>query len=209
MKNSIILILLAFAIAGTANAQFLSFGPRVGVSSAWLQVDEKIMHDGEEITYESEGARLGFHIGVYSRVSLGPLYVQPEALFTSAGGKVSVNSDSKGEDIRDLTYNKLDVPIMAGLELGLLRIQAGPVFSLLLSDGARNVDVFDEVEQRYNNAFIGYQAGIGLDISRLAIDLKYEGSLNKLGNNVRIGTETFETDLRTSLVVLAVGINIL
>jgi len=209
MKRILIVILLTIGFTPLFS-QFLSFGPRVGISSSKIQVDERFMYNDEQITYISEGSSLGFHIGAYSRLSFGMAYLQPELLFTSAGGEISINSDSKGKEIQNLKYNKIDVPILVGIKAGgVLRLQAGPTFSLLLSNAARNANTFSEVKQNYNNATVGYQAGIGIDISKLSIDLKYEGSLSKTGNSIKIGDEDFNTDFRNSLIMVVLGYNIL
>ena len=188
----------------------LSVGPRIGINNTWVMVDENFQYNNDVITYKTEGSRVGFHVGAFSRIALGPAYVQPELLFSSTGGKVAVESPNIARKVVDLTYNELNVPVMAGLKmLDIFRVQAGPVFSLLLSDDARDIDALDQAEQHYNKSRIGFQAGVGLDIGAVYLDLKYEGNLSKAGNSINIGNESFDTDMRNALVMLSLGINLL
>ncbi len=182
MKKSIIAIALFFAWA-TSQAQVFSIGPRIGVSSSKVQVDEFI--SGERKISEGDKV-LGFHAGLYSRLQIPGLglYIQPEALFTSSGGKVVIE-DGGGINMAEYKFNKLDVPVLIGFRfLRVVRINAGPTFNFLLSarenvDGATN-DVMDS----YNRRSVGYQAGIGFDIWKLILDIKYEDSLSKFGDKM-------------------------
>jgi hypothetical protein len=149
---------------------------------------------------------LGWHAGVFARVGLSSLYIQPEILISQSGG--GINIDSAGTVTKGtLTFSNLDVPIMIGYKFAkILRVNAGPVFSYMLSNKASdNVRNWD---QKYKTGTIGYQAGIGLDISKILIDLKYQGNLSKLGDSVTIpGTsQSFNTDMKNSQIILSVGL---
>lgn len=209
MKKILITSFVLF-VSLAVSAQF-SVGPRIGVSLSQMQVDELFDNDGEAISYESEGNKVGFHAGAFARIQISSFYLQPEVLFTSAGGKIEVDSELEGREIWDLSYNKLDIPLIAGLKAGkFFRVQAGPVFSLMLSDDARDISLLEETKQNFNDATWGYQAGIGIDLGeRIYIDLKYEGSLSGLGSTINIGNQEFDTDLRSSLFMVMLGINLL
>jgi len=208
-KKKIFLLLAAAGLVSYSYGQFFSLGPRVGASMSTLQIDERLTIDNEEVDYNSDGARLGFHIGAYSRIMIANVFIQPELLFTSAGGTIVFNSDTKGKDIQHLTYNKMDLPVLAGIRFGdVFKVQAGPVFSLILSDDAREIQAFEQAKQNFRRSTVGYQAGIGFDLSKLSLDFKYEGSLSKLGDSVQIGDESFNTDLRSSIFMVVLGFNI-
>jgi len=209
MKKKLILLIAMAGMASYSFGQFFSLGPRVGASMSTIQIDERLTINNDEVDYNSDGARFGFHIGAYTRVMIANVYLQPELLFTSAGGTVAFNSDTRGRDIQNLKYNRMDLPVLAGIRFGeSFRIQAGPVFSLILTDDAREIHAFDQAQQNFRRSTVGYQAGIGFDLSKLNIDFKYEGSLSKLGDSIRIGNETFKTDLRSSIFMVVLGYNI-
>ncbi|MDF9797711.1 hypothetical protein OKW21_002974 [Catalinimonas alkaloidigena] len=202
----ILLITAALSIFAFSSsyAQLFTMGPKIGISSSKISVD-----DAEAIA--SGDAAVGFHAGAFARISILGFYVQPEALFTSAKGNIVIDDDNlenNAESIQELTYNKLDVPVMLGFKIGpLIRLNAGPTFSFILGDDIRNDAgaAIDQVEQDYNSANVGYQVGVGLDISKIIIDLKYENNLSALGESVTFAGETFPTDMRNRLFQLSLG----
>lgn len=191
---------LAIFFFSFAYGQLITVGPRVGVSSSKITLKENIdnVKEGDAI--------FGFHAGVFARITMLNAYIQPEVLFTSNGGKIEFH-DGATQQIKEYEFNKLDVPIMLGLKLSdVLRIQAGPVASLLLKADAKEGGVSEDIKDNYKSATIGYQAGIGLDLGRLALDLKYEGNLSKLGSDISIGNFTADTDVRNNQWLLSLGI---
>lgn len=201
----ILLITAALTIFAFSSsyAQLFTFGPKIGISSSKISVE-----DAEDIA--SGDAAVGFHAGAFARISILGFYVQPEALFTSTKGNIVIddNISSTGESIQELTYNKIDVPVMLGFKIGpLLRLNAGPTFSFILDQDIRNETgaQLDNVSQNYNNANVGYQVGVGLDISKITLDLKYENNLSALGESVTIAGSEFETDMRNRLFQLSLG----
>ncbi|MFW5657681.1 MAG: porin family protein [Bacteroidota bacterium] len=214
MKNRMLFLTATIILSLTTmelNAQFLRFGPRIGVSSSKVQVDERFTISNQTVTYETGDAKLGFHIGAFGRIQIKSWSIQPELLFTSAGGNILITEEGTNEtDVRELVYNKMDIPIMLGKSFDKnFRIQAGPAFSFLLSDDARNVDLQEEIEQNYNNSTVGYQVGVGLELGDLSIDLKYEGNLSKLGKSITIDNRSLNTDLRNNQLILSIGLNLL
>lgn len=210
MNKRIILVSLAALFTTVAYCDFFEFGPRIGFSSSKVKIDESILHNGQNILYETADSKLGFHIGAYSRISISKLFVQPELLFTSSGGTISIQSGTAPKEIQELNYNKIDIPIMAGMKLtDFFRLQAGPTFSLLLNNDEGALNALTDAKQNYQNSQVGFQIGAGLDLGKLSIDLKYEGSLSKLGSSLEIGDQSFDTDMRNNLLMVMIGINIL
>ncbi len=201
MKRITLLMACFVVLSSQAFAQkIFSFGPRVGVSSSTLNIK-----DSDGYRFDSEGAQLGFHAGAFARISIPVIgiYVQPEVLFTSNSGKVNVNGPSVTDQIRNYDFNRIDVPIMIGFKTAkVLRFNVGPSFSYLLSakeDGT-------SIKEDYKNSTIGYQAGIGLDLGPLLVDLKYEGNLSKFGEQITIVEGTsFNTDQRVNQFILSLG----
>lgn len=188
--------------------QIFRFGPKVGVSSSNINVK-----DIRNTTYriESGDARLGFHVGAFARLSIASFYIQPEALFTSAGGRVKISDLNQNEVVRNYRLNRFDVPVMIGTKFGdFFRFQLGPVFSMLLSDDAKQnvTGSIDEIKQGWRDASVGYQLGIGFDAGQFILDLKYEGSLSKAGDNINIGGEQFNTDFRNNQFILSLGLSL-
>lgn len=210
MKRLIIIILVVVSINQT-NAQFFQLGAKAGISASNLKVDAMFSGtDGQESVYYKSGeAALGWHLGLYSRIKISRFYIQPELLYSSTGGKIKVSND--GIDfpgINEIKLNKLDIPILAGFYFGKsFRVYAGPSFSYLISEKSVWKYTKDVFKQDFKKGTIGYQAGIGFDITNVSLDLKYEGNLSGIGKSVSIpGTDvSFDTDVRNPQVILSVG----
>jgi hypothetical protein len=183
--------LFCLAFIGSIQAQDFSIGPKVGVSQGNVRVD------GND--FSTSGGRMGYHIGGFLRMGGNMFFIQPEVLYTNTGGEIEERTGT-GTVSYEATFNRLDVPVMLGLRFAeVFRVQAGPVASFLLSsdwDGNPDVD--------FNTTTIGYQAGIGLDIANLIIDLKYEGPLGNTADRIA----GFNTDLRQNQIILSLGFRI-
>ena len=201
-----LLFILAIMFAGQASfAQLFTFGPRVGVTSSQISIEDNVAN------LESGDRAFGFQAGIFARVKLGPVYVQPEVLFTNAGGDL-VSIDGNGaEQITEYDFNKLDIPVLLGYKTGPFRINAGPVASLMLNAESTEslTNLTTDLTDNYNNATIGFQAGVGLDLWKFIVDLKYEGSLGSITDDFSIGGQTFATDQRQNQIILALGFKII
>jgi len=191
-------------ITSYSYGQLFTIGPKVGLSSTQLKLSDNID------AIQEKDAQFGFHAGVFTRFTLGAIYIQPEAMFTSTNGQVEISEESPSTttQIVDLNYNKLDIPVMVGLSFAkIFRVQAGPTLSLLLSADAKSntSGLVEDVKSSYNNGTIGYQVGAGVDIGRIIIDLKWEGSLSSFGNDLTLFGQTFPTDQRQKQLSLSVG----
>ncbi len=59
----------------------------------------------------------------------------------------------------------------------------------------------------YKGAVFGYQAGVGLDIAFLNLDIRYAGSLGeKYGDSVTIENQSFKLGYGNSSLLLSVGL---
>lgn len=190
-------ILIAFMAAGSSlYAQDFSIGPKLGVSQGNIKVS-----NGE---YESGSSKLGYHIGGFVRMGGNSFYVQPEVLYVNTGGEIT-KTDGPSEQKFEASFNRLDVPVMLGFKLAnILRIQGGPVGSFLInSDYEENFLIFQS-EPEYKKATLGFQAGIGVDIANMIIDLKYEGALSKQAESIA----GFDTDQRQNQLILSLGLRL-
>ncbi len=206
MKNKVYILVLSFIMVGTASfaqADF-SIGPKVGMNYSSLNFKSNTS------PYQSGSNQIGYHAGLFARIDLPVIFFQPEVIFSSTGGQLEPNgSDPSLTRAIDYNYNRLDVPLILGINLGGLRVQAGPVGTLMLSEDVRQSGTGTEVRQNYRSASFGYQAGIGVDIGNLILDLKYESSLSRYGDEITVGTgpsaTVYNTDMRQSQWILSLG----
>lgn len=207
MKKTLLLIIgILFFIA--ANAQ-LKFGVKGGVNSSYIKMDNVITVIQGVEEYSLEGlktATVGFHAGLMTRVTFFGVFIQPELYFSSTGGEVEVTDlITQDVSIKKMEFKKLDIPVLVGFKFGPARINAGPVASIIIDSKA---DLIEKAgyEEKIKGATFGYQAGVGIDILSISLDVRYEGNLSKLGEGVNIGGNDFEFDSRNPQFIFSLGI---
>jgi hypothetical protein len=152
-----------------------------------------------------ENAQWGYHAGLFLRIGLGPVYIQPEAVFASTSFDYNVTTATV-TDLKTQTFNRLSIPVLVGFKLGPLRLNAGPAASIMI--GSPTALINDpNFEDMYKGALWGYQAGVGIDLlNKLTLDVRYAGSLGDvLGDAVTISGQTFKLEYGQSSLLLSVG----
>ncbi|TPE43855.1 porin family protein [Pontibacter mangrovi] len=181
MRKLFLTIICVLAVSAAASAQIFQAGVKAGVSSSNVKLSDL---QNEPLRYANPENITGYHAGAFTRLQLLGLVLQPEAILSTTGGKVAVSDDNTSTSVRveKFRFNRLDVPLLVGLSfLKVARVQAGPVASMLLSateDG-------QSIKDYYNSSDWGYQAGVGVDIGALTLDLRYERIARDFTNPAR------------------------
>ena len=196
----------------------IKFGLKAGVSTTSLSmptiktVTSPASSGSNTYTVDAlTNAKYGFHFGAFVRLTFFGVYLQPEVLFSTRTNEYTVkdvtNQASPVSYIAKQSFNKLDIPVMLGFKLGPLRLNAGPVGSLLINS-PKAIITNPDFKNNYNRMTIGYQAGVGFDLFNfLTFDLRYEGSLKKYQNQIQNLTGTkFTLDDRPNAFLLSVGL---
>jgi len=209
MMKKFILIVLSVFIVLPAFSQ-VKFGLKAGLSTTNLKMEDvKTLTSGETeyLVNALKGANYGFHGGAFVRFGMLGFYVQPELLFASRTDEYNVTELDNPTVIVKQQFNQLDLPIMLGLKVGPLRLNAGPSARLLINSPKDLIEDPD-FKARYNNITFGYQAGIGVDIiKRITFDLRYEGSLQKYQTQIEnIAGTKFTLDDRPNAFLFSVGL---
>ena len=210
MMKKLWVVVLAVFIAMPAFSQ-INFGIKAGLSTTTITMEDikSVTSGGASYTVEKlKGANYGIHGGVFLRLGISKLYIQPELLFSNRTNEYTVsNLSTLTDSIVKQKYNKLDIPVMVGVKFGPLRINAGPSATILINSPA---DLIKDTNFKtlYSKMTFGYQAGIGLDLlKKLTVDLRYEGSLRKYQNKIETLTGTkVALDDRPNAFLLSVGI---
>lgn len=130
---------------------------------------------------DSYATRTGLAGGVWMRFGR-TFFIQPEAVMSSKGGAFEVYYN--GQNVSDLVKVKLttiDVPVLVGLKLGPLRVNAGPMASFLVGNNQTLGQALQQyttgsASDAFEKAYYGYQLGGGLDIGSISLDVRYEGA---------------------------------
>jgi hypothetical protein len=202
MKKFLLAVMAVF-IGSVSYGQVFNIGPKVGIGQSTVMVNENV----NNIRYETGDAVFSYHVGGFLRFHPSEFwFIQPEVLFTAAGGNIRA-TEANIERAIDLNYNRLDIPILVGPQFGRdvkFRVFAGPMVSFLLSADATTELGEGNVRDSYRDMNWGYQAGIGVDFWNLILDLKYEGHLTAFGNRL----ENVDVRQTNSQFILSAGFKI-
>lgn len=196
-------VLLAVLLAIPAFSQ-VKFGIKAGASTTTVPTYD--VTTGNTTIEALEDASWGFHAGIFLRAGLGPVYLQPEVVFTTNTYSYNVQTSSVAE-IFDQRFNRLEIPVLVGLKFGPVRLNVGPSATVPIGS-PENLVNDPNFDRLYRGTTFGYQAGIGVDIfNTITLDARYRGSLaQRFGDNVQIGGADFRLDDRQPSILLSLGI---
>lgn len=207
MRTSLLLIASLF-IFQVSFAQLINFGVRAGISSGSIEPGDLLAFSPEaqdSLRIKAENASVGFRFGLFTRINLPMLYIQPEVLIRTSSTEYSINEVNAAiNTTREEDFLSLDIPILVGTKLGPLRVQAGPNISILL-DEESELTTREGLGREFDDARWGLQAGLGLDIWKLAFDVNYQFNLSSEQNEVEIGGSTFELNGEDSFFIVGVA----
>jgi hypothetical protein len=196
-------VLLVVIIAVPAFSQ-LKFGIKAGASTTTVPTYN--VSTGTTTINSLKNAAWGIHAGIFLRGQVGPVYLQPEVYFASNTYEYNVNTSTVSQ-VLNQQFNRLEIPVLLGVKLGPLRINAGPSATVPIGSPDRLVNDpnFDNL---YRGTTFGYQAGLGVDIfNTITLDARYGGSLaKKFGDSVNIGSQSFTLDSRQPSIILSLGV---
>jgi hypothetical protein len=213
MMKKLFAIVMVVLLSLPAFSQ-IKFGIKAGLSTTNLSMATLKTITSGTTTYTVDAlttAKYGFHGGVFMRLTILGIYLQPELLLSTRTNEYTVenitNPAATVSTVVKQNFNKLEIPVMLGIKFGPLRLNAGPAASLLINS-PKDLISDPDYKNMYNRMTIGYQAGLGLDILKtLTFDLRYEGSLKKYQNQIenKIGTKV-NLDDRANAFLFSFGL---
>ena len=169
IMKKVFLIIIIGLIGLTASSQ-VKFGIKAGASTG--TVPKYDISTGENNIESLKDASFGFHAGAFLRITLFGVYVMPEVYFASTTYDYNVTVAEEPEKVLSQKFDKLEVPLLLGVTLGPVRINAGPSASILISS-PRELIADPNFTELYRSATFGYQAVIGSELlQHLTIDLR-------------------------------------
>ena len=191
MKKSFFITLILITISSATYAQTASgFGFKGGLNyNANGDYFESI---GD--TAENPDRNIGFHFGLFGKIGKD-LYFKPELVYTST--KSDYNNDS-------FKMQKIDAPLLVGVKLlGPISVFGGPSLQYILDSEFDGVSIND-ID---NDLSVGLNFGIGLNLKKVGIDLRYERGFSDnealfLSDN---GIGTSRIDTRPDQLILSLS----
>jgi hypothetical protein len=206
MKNmkKLLLILFVALIALPAFSQ-IKFGIKAGAETTTVPKYE--LGSGGATIDALKNASWGYHVGAFLRFTLVGIYLQPEVVFASTSFDYNVQAATGDpKTLMSQKFDRLSIPILVGLKVGPIRINAGPAATIMIGSPKELIND-PNFKELYRSAIIGYQAGAGFDLfKKLTFDVRYAGNLGKrFGDSVTIGGQEFKLDSGKSSLLLSVG----
>jgi hypothetical protein len=204
MMKKLLVIVLAALIAIPSYSQIFKFGIKGGGQSNTCPTYN--FTTGTNNITSVKDAGWGFHAGIFARIKILALYVQPEVYFGSNKFDYKVKEGVNPETIKSQTFNRVSIPLLVGVKFGPFRVNAGPAASLMVTKPEALLSD-SNFENLYKSSLWGYQAGIGFDLlKKLTIDARYAGGLgDMLGSKVTLGTQTFNMDYSQTSFIISLG----
>lgn len=178
MKKSVIFTIIAVFTSSVISAQKFEIGVKAGVALSQIKGDG----NGSSSSFwnTDEPRSTGFTGGLYTRFG-DKFFVQPEFLLTQKGGTYTNLLGIK----QSFKQTYIDVPVLIGIKATEnVRLMVGPVATFLINENQtflQNIGLASQSEG-FRKAILGYQAGVGFDISKMRLDLRYEGNINDVFN---------------------------
>jgi hypothetical protein len=212
MKKLILILAASFFLVQVADAQMFKIGIKGGLGYSNLKVSDLTgldPGDGSDIYELATGDGVaGYHIGIQTRIKIAMLFVQPELYFNDGGGTLEKLVDGNPtEELMQVDFKRVDLPVLIGVKLGPARLCVGPVGSYVVKESITNdiAELPPDYSVFTNSMTWGFQAGLGVDLSKISLDVRYEGSLSKLGETFTVGDNNFALDARPRQWIFSIG----
>lgn len=215
MKKVIFMLLAGGLVISTSSvlAGDTSFGARVGISLANMAGA-----DVDALIDDEKKGRIGLSIGGYVGIPLGTsLIFQPELLYVQKGVK-DVFEEGGGKSTVTFMLDYIEIPILVKYVIPTSgsvtpSLYAGPFIGFLASSKGNSKvsfagfsldEDFELEKDEMNSTEFGLVFGGGLDINKIAIDIRYD-----LGLTSPFKADEGEDALKVtnSAIQITVGVN--
>lgn len=201
------MLVVSFFMFQAADAQLFKYGMKAGVGFSSLKFSDVTgIEDGSDVYNLVTGdAVAGYHIGLQTRIKVAMLFVQPELYFNAGGATVEQIYDNGATEAFNIRFSSLDLPVLLGFKLGPVRLMLGPTGSYILKEDNGLTELDPDYSLLSSSFTWGWQGGIGVDLSRFTLDVRYEGSLSNFGESLSIGGSEYTLDARPNQILVSLG----
>ena len=228
MKTKQLFLLIFLGVSLNISAQnIFEIGIKGGVNLAQLKTGKFIttpLKDGQPWNYDGQilkdnltqsyDTRKGSVFGIYTRFGK-KLYFGPELYVATKGGTIDLTKTNVSnptlpkitEAIR-VSYTNIDLPLLVGYRmLRIFRVSGGPVASFNVGSNQNLSEALkyyanNNLSDSFKKASYSYQLGAGLDVRKLGLDVRYEGSLSEV-TSIKLGDTNFAPKAQGWLVTLS------
>lgn len=205
--KKLLLVISALLVSQIMMAQGLKFGPRVAISSNSIKASDLVVTSSaaaQDLKLSLQEGNSKLQLGVFARLELLGLYVQPELLFSTNKIQYAWEDAVNGSTTRTEKYTQLDIPVIAGIKIGPIRVQGGPVYQMNFGSASDLVDV-DNFMREFETADLDIRAGVGVDIGPLIIDVTYQIPMGDTKDILVVDGINYEINTQKAHLVGSVG----
>jgi hypothetical protein len=139
---------------------------------------------------------IGYHFGLFGKIG-NKVYFRPEVVYSA------IKSDYDNDNFK---MQKLDAPMLIGIKvLGPVSVFGGPAFQYILDSEFDGIAINDIK----NDFSVGLNFGIGLNINKFGIDIRYERGFNDNEAkfiNTNIGSVESRINTRPDQLILSLSL---
>lgn len=173
-------VMTLFAVNASAQFGIIRFGVKGGLISDNIDI---VKGGKSGSTVLSSDSKLGWQVGLMSRVNLPMFHIQPEVLFNKHAYTLKSTANNSRADVK---VNTVDIPVLMGLRLLMLRMEAGPVFNVMTETKVkhnRNASHHVDVDR----SSISFALNLGVDIYKVNFDIRYNGNFKRVKQDIAVG----------------------
>jgi hypothetical protein len=207
MKKLILIAIASFFLVQVSNAQLFNYGIKGGIGFSSLKINDLTgISDGSDVydLITGDGV-MGYHLGLQTRIKIAMIYFQPELYWNTGGGTLEQVVNGGVTEVLEVKFNRIDIPLLVGAKLGPIRLNIGPVGSYVISETNEGSTGDFDYQLYMDSMNWGWQGGIGVDLLKLSLDVRYEGSLSDLSDSVPEFLEDYNMDPRPSQWIITLG----
>lgn len=194
-------VLFVFAFLLMVVVAQAQFGIKAGINTSSFKIES-----ADAAITEAKDATWGFHAGIFYRLKIAMLYLQPEAYFSSTGGSFTYTSPlGDPPSLETIDLKRIDIPLLIGAKLGPIRLNVGPVGMLKISEEYS----LEGMEADLKGMTWGWQGGLGFDLlGKITVDARYEGPITEVTNTISLPDiiGDLEPSTKHSQFLISVGI---
>jgi len=208
MKGILITCITLFSI-NVCWGQF-DFGITAGISTMDVKSEQLtyLINDRERFEIETMEARYGIQLGAFAIAQFNRFYLMPEVLLHSRKFEHHLQDFGSSGEVFDVVrtekLNSVDVGLMMGYKLYFLRLGAGPVCQMYI-DNVSQLWAERGYDEAFQTAQWGAQAGAGIDILMVHLDLRYQFNFTKFGDHITFFGEKAELSQHPGIWSVRVG----
>jgi len=203
MKKALLVAVMALLGSAAIAQSGSGFGIKAGLSyNKNGDLISSVGDSGQDIVDGGKG-KTGYHVGFWGKLDFPKIYLRPELVYSKTKSSYEVDGDSQDYDI-----SKLDLPVLLGYKIiGPLHIFAGPAFQYTLKNDLGDL----EVEDVKNDFTVGLNTGVGVNLGKVGLDVRYERGFSKneaefIGDNIT--DISGRVDSRPSQIIFALSLKL-